>query len=114
MKKGVKILATMLGILLLLALLFAWIDFSRVQQGKSPLFSFRIAVYKDGGTKEYLGLGYKIIDYHKVNCYEKAHIGTWFLAYDNNLDGGGPFPVMGPLPLTNELVSLQNILNGIP
>ena len=75
MKK--KILIT---ILIMLAILctFSIIDFLKVKENEKPIFSLMQNKINDGGTIEYIGLGYKIIDYHKIEgisgCYKKTHI----------------------------------------
>ena len=60
-------------------------DICRVEQNLEPIFSIKMGAYSDGGTKEYLGLGYKIIDYNKMDGYDGYKIGTWFMSYDNSL-----------------------------
>ena len=37
----------------------------------------------DGGTVEYLGLGYKVIDFHTVAGFDDIKIGTWFMNYND-------------------------------
>lgn len=60
-------------------------DICRLEQNLEPIFSIKMGAYSDGGTKEYLGLGYKIIDYNKLDGYDGYKIGTWFMSYDNSL-----------------------------
>lgn len=114
MKRGMKILLCIFLAFLILAAIFFCIDFVRIQQEKEPLFCIPTTTYKDGGTREYLGLGYKVIAYQKINGYHQSHIGTWFLQYDENLDGGLDFrPVEGPPtyvvdPVTNKIVPVNN------
>ena len=60
-------------------------DICRSEQNLEPIFSIKMGAYSDGGTKEYLGLGYKIIDYNKLGGYDGYKIGTWFMSYDNSL-----------------------------
>ena len=61
------------------------IDIYRLEQNLEPIFCIKIGAYSDGGTKEYLGLGYKIIDYNKLDGYDGYKIGTWFMFYDDSL-----------------------------
>ena len=61
------------------------IDICILKNGGQPIFSIRSVAYSDGGTKEYLGFGYKIIDYNKIDGYDGYKIGTWFMFYDNSL-----------------------------
>lgn len=48
---------------------------------KGPFFAVRTKVYKDGGTKEYYGLFYKVIKYHQVVGRRDMVIGGWNLKY---------------------------------
>ena len=74
-------------IILLASVMFAT-DFIRAKRNKKPVFAMEAGFYSDGGTREYLGLGYKVIAYavldegltDEVIC----KIGTWFLSYDND------------------------------
>ncbi|OCA90475.1 hypothetical protein A8F94_00870 [Bacillus sp. FJAT-27225] len=54
-------------ILLLLPGLFFAVDLNLAKVNKPPLFVITTAMYKDGGTKEYKGLGYKVIDYNELD-----------------------------------------------
>lgn len=53
-------------------------DINKLQAGEKPLFSVAIATYKDGGTTEYLGLGYKIINFNKITGYDDSGQPTYF------------------------------------
>ena len=64
---------------------FLTTDIIMLNNNNKPIFSIEILMYTDGGTKEYLGLGYKIIDYKKLGGYDGYKIGTWFMSYDNSL-----------------------------
>lgn len=63
------------------------IDYSRITNNRKPIFSTETAVYKDGGSTEYLGAGYKIIKY--ANFTENDEInwevkcGPWFMKFNN-------------------------------
>lgn len=51
----------------LLAVVGAFImDYQRALDDKKPIFVIRTALYKDGGTSIYHGLGYKVIDYNQI------------------------------------------------
>lgn len=88
MKNRKKKILIIIIILFVIACIFFGIDYQRAKKGESPLFCIQYSVLRDGGTKEYIGLGYKVIEYHKLNGYTNIHIGTIFLKYDNNLTGG--------------------------
>lgn len=92
MKKGVKILIITIGVIILLGLIFFCIDYIRVQKQEKPIFCINYATANDGGTKEYIGLGYKVIDFHKIqeidengntSYYDEIKIGTWFMNYND-------------------------------
>ena len=57
MKKWMKIVLIVLAVWLSIFL----VDFICVKTIKRPIFMIRTTIYKDGGTKEYYGLGYKVI-----------------------------------------------------
>lgn len=91
MKKVVKIVAIILIVLVVLGIIFYTIDKNRAREGQKPIFCIKIGTLMDGGTEEYLGLGYKVIDFNKMeeivdntmNYYTKVHIGSWFMTYDS-------------------------------
>jgi lipopolysaccharide export system protein LptC len=43
------------------------VDYNLVKNQKTPMFAGKTAVYKDGGSVEYKGIGYEIIDYNKID-----------------------------------------------
>lgn len=59
------VLASMLVILLVSCLMFI-VDYKLAVQQKTPFFAIKTVVYKDGGTTEYIGPGYKVIDYNRL------------------------------------------------
>jgi len=79
--------------MLIIALIAIWssffiTDFIRAKDNKTPIFAFELEFYSDGGTREYLGLGYKVIAYAVLPLGDKDDVickmGTWFLSYDND------------------------------
>ena len=74
-------------IIAIIGLTSFFIDYTRVKENKLPIFciSFDNMTYADGGTKQYFGIGYKVIAYKKMNGYNGIHIGTYFLKYDEDL-----------------------------
>lgn len=83
MKKGIKILLIILGVIIILGLIFFAVDYSRVQKQEKPIFCINYATANDGGTNEYLGLGYKVIDFNRLNGYDEIKIGSWFMKYED-------------------------------
>ena len=47
-----------------------------------PFLAIRTKVYDDGGTKEYYGLGYKVIKYNQKIGRRDTIIGSWSIKYD--------------------------------
>ena len=92
MKKGLKILFITIGVIILLGIVFFAVDYTRVQKQEKPIFCINYATANDGGTKEYIGIGYKVIDFHKIqevdengnnSYYDEIKIGTWFMNYND-------------------------------
>lgn len=46
-----------------------------------PFFAIRANVYKDGGTKVYYGIGYKVIKYNQKQGRRNTVIGSWNMPY---------------------------------
>lgn len=69
MQKVLKILLVILIIIIILGVLFFLVDYTRTKKGEKPIFciSNPAGIYKDGGTIEYYGIGYKIIDFNMLN-----------------------------------------------
>ena len=78
-----KIAKICLNITIVVALLIILDLFliSRFEIG--PLFTFRTETYDDGGTKEYYGLGYKVIKYKVLNGREGMVLGGYSLEYSD-------------------------------
>ena len=85
MKKGLKILFILLGVIVVLGVIFFAIDYNRVQKQKKPIFCIQdpAGIILDGGTIEYFGIGYKVIDFHTLAGYDDIKIGTWFMDYND-------------------------------
>ncbi len=49
-----------------------------------PFLAIRTKVYDDGGTKEYYGLGYKVIKYHQEKGRRDIQVGFWNLSYSGS------------------------------
>lgn len=94
MKKEVKIILIIFAVIIMLGVVFFTVDYNRVQKQKRPIFCVMSSAYSDGGTVEYLGLGYKVIDFQVLgagdngeNYYDKIYIGSWFMTYNSVLNG---------------------------
>ncbi|OCA84150.1 hypothetical protein A8F94_15620 [Bacillus sp. FJAT-27225] len=55
------------SLLIVAAVMMGGRDYFLAKADKPPEFSMLKDVYKDGGTKVYIGLGYKVIDYNQLN-----------------------------------------------
>ena len=61
-------------------------DFNFVLQGEKPVFCFIKNAYEDGGTLEYVGFGYKIIDYNAIYGRQDVVLGNLFTSYEPRID----------------------------
>lgn len=85
MKKFLIIVICLIVLLAILGVIFFSIDYNRVKNGEMPLFCIDnpAGVYMDGGTREYFGLGYKVIKFNKLNGYKETKIGSWFMKLED-------------------------------
>lgn len=75
-----------LGLICIVWLAFFITDISLAKLNRSPIFAVPIVMYKDGGSTEYYGLGYKVIKYVKLTAENGAEViktdfGTWFMKF---------------------------------
>lgn len=75
-----------ISIILIVWIAFIITDFSLVKVNKSPIFAIPLIRYKDGGSTEYYGLGYKVIKYVNLTVEEgpevgKVDFGTWLMVF---------------------------------
>lgn len=73
-------------ILLIVWLTFLIIDFTLAQVQKPPVFAIPIIRYKDGGSTEYFGLGYKVIKYVNLSAERGPELvdvdfGSWMMKF---------------------------------
>ena len=54
---------------------------SVARYNKGPFFAIKTNTYKDGGTKVYYGIGYKVIKYNQIEGRRDMVIGKWNLQY---------------------------------
>ena len=67
-------------VLTILGVILYTIDKDRIENGQNPMYCIvSDSIYMDGGTREYYGLGYKVIKFHKINGYDETKIGSWFM-----------------------------------
>ncbi len=85
MKKGLKICFSIIGVIVILGIVFFAVDYNRVQKQEKPIFCIKnpAGIMNDGGTIEYFGLGYKVIDFNTLAGFDDIKIGTWFMDYND-------------------------------
>ena len=83
MKNLIKVLLIIIALVIGLALIFLGVDLSRAKNDEKPIFCILKTEVNDGGTKIYLGLGYKVIDFHTLNGFDRVKVGTWLMNYDD-------------------------------
>ena len=80
-KKYKRIINIVFSIIVIILLLIA-IDIVAVAKfNVGPFFTIPVHTYNDGGTKEYYGLGYKVIKYHQTQGRRDRELGSWSLKY---------------------------------
>ncbi len=85
MKKVLLVIGIILLVIIITGIIFFCIDSNRVKNGELPMFCINnpAGTLMDGGTKEYIGLGYKVIKFNKLNGYKETKIGSWFMKYED-------------------------------
>lgn len=83
MKKRIKIILLIIVIIAVLGIIFYAVDSNRVKNNQKPLFCIKTGALLDGGTIEYLGIGYKVIDFHTLAGFDDVKIGAWSMDYDD-------------------------------
>lgn len=112
MKKTLKIIGISLIILVVLAIIFFSVDYIRVQKQEKPIFCIPnpAGSCNDGGTIEYFGLGYKIIDFNMLNGYDEMKIGSWAIQYE---DFSNEFEFYNNMTFTKKAVIMQVYENSL-
>lgn len=72
----IMIVALVLGTLIFIDILVA--NYTSV----GPFLAVKVKTHNDGGTKEYYGLGYKVIKYRVKDERNTTVVGSWTLKYD--------------------------------
>lgn len=72
----IMIVALVLGTLIFIDILVA--NYTSV----GPFLAVKVKTHNDGGTKEYYGLGYKVIKYRVKDGRDTTVVGSWTLKYD--------------------------------
>lgn len=80
-KKYSLIINIVFTILVVIMIMIAIDVIAVARYNKGPFFAINTETYKDGGTKVYHGLGYKVIKYNQIQGRRDMEIGTWSLKY---------------------------------
>lgn len=88
MKKGLRMCFSIIGVIVILGIIFFVVDYNRVQKQEKPIFCIKnpAGEISDGGTVEYFGLGYKVIDFNTLAGFDDIKIGTWSMDYNDFLE----------------------------
>ena len=71
-----------LFIVAMIVMLIICVDVICVTKYKvGPIFAIKTKEYNDGGTKEYYGLGYKVIKYKEIEGRQDTQLGFWSMKY---------------------------------
>lgn len=82
-KNKISLIINIVFIMLIIVMLMITTDVICVgRYNKGPFFAIKTKTYKDGGTKVYYGLGYKVIKYNQLEGRRDMEIGTWSLKYE--------------------------------
>ena len=82
-KLNIKMVINIIFVLILFIIAITVVDIVSVTKyEKGPYFAINTATYKDGGTKVYHGIGYKVIKYNQLQGRRDMEIGTWSLKYN--------------------------------
>lgn len=79
-----KILYTVLLIAIAITIMISIDVISVSRFNKGPFFAIPTHTYDDGGSKEYYGIGYKVIKYNQLQGRRDIELGTWNLKYNIN------------------------------
>lgn len=80
MKKVLKLIVAIIIALAVIGGVSFLIDSSSIKSGKEPIIALAVNTWDDGGTTEYMGLGYKIIDFNSLTGYDEVKIMPWFMS----------------------------------
>ena len=84
-EKKIKKISTIVMIVILVIGILVTTDILLVTKaGVGPFLAINTKTYNDGGTKEYYGLGYKVIKYNQKVGRRDTVIGSWGIKYNTN------------------------------
>ncbi len=101
-----------LVIIVISALTMGLYDYNIVLHGNTPKFVIGTKAYEDGGTIEYTGFLYKIIDYGAIGGRDDVAFGTILMKYDPQIDESKiPKKTSMPNVTFNFTGTVTNVLN---
>lgn len=80
-EKIIKIFNVLFVIVIIVMILIAVDVVCVARYDVGPFFAIKTNTYKDGGTKVYYGLGYKVIKYNQIEGRRDTQIGFWNMPY---------------------------------
>ena len=84
-EKKIKKISTIIMIVIIVIGVLVTTDILLVTKvGVGPFLAINTKTYDDGGTKEYYGLGYKVIKYNQKVGRRDTVIGSWGIKYNTN------------------------------
>lgn len=83
-KKYKRIINIVFAIIIIVLAMIAIDVISVARYNAGPFFAIPVETYKDGGSKAYYGLGYKVIKYNQVQGRRDKEIGFWNLKYNTD------------------------------
>ena len=84
-EKKIKKISTIIMIVIIVIGVLITTDILLVTKvGVGPFLAINTKTYDDGGTKEYYGLGYKVIKYNQKVGRRDTVIGSWGIKYNTN------------------------------
>lgn len=82
-EKKLKKISTIIMIVIIVLGLLITLDITLVAKANvGPFLAIKTKTYNDGGTKEYYGLGYKVIKYNQKVGRRDTVIGSWSIKYN--------------------------------
>ena len=78
----IKKTSTIIMIIIIIFGSLTVLDAFLTTKGVGPFLALKVKTYNDGGTKEYLGFGYKVIKYNQTVGRKDTVIGNYSLKYN--------------------------------
>ena len=84
-RKGLQIFFNIILLLVMVVIIMVIVDIVAVRRyNAGPYFALPIHTYEDGGSIEYYGIGYKVIEYNQVQGRRDKEIGLWSMKYSTD------------------------------